>query len=140
MEKNKIEYVCEKCLKKISLDRRQDFNLRLRDAPDTAFEPLINARLKSASVALLLSFFFGAFAAGKLYIGETRAAITKIAVTFLLGFMGGLLSIAWTYLYLIGVVPAFIWWIVDIVQIRSHTARVNTESLFTILYSYKKER
>ena len=105
MEANKVKFLCEKYAKEVIPDSRKSFADRLAEAPDAAFEPLVNVKLKSQTAALLLSIFLGGWSAGKFYVGEIKAAVIKLVVTFILGFAGGLLSLLWMPLYFLGVIP-----------------------------------
>lgn len=138
METNKVKFLCEKYMKEVLPISRKDFLNHLRAAPDEAFESLVNVRLKSQTTALLLSIFLGGLAAGKFYVGETKAAIIKIVVTWLLSAVTGALSIFWLPLGLLGSIPNLVWWIADIVRAKSLAVAANTETLFSILYPYIK--
>ena len=58
MEANKVKFLCEKYAKEVIPDSRKSFADRLAEAPDAAFEPLVNVKLKSQTAALLLSIAY----------------------------------------------------------------------------------
>lgn len=138
METNKVKFLCEKYMNEVIPVQQKDFVSRLTAAPDEAFEALLNVPIKSQTTALLLSIFLGGWAAGKFYVGEIKAAVIKLVVTFLLGGAAGLLSLLWAPLYFVGALPIFIWWIVDIAHAKSLAAAANTQKLYTVLYAYTK--
>lgn len=150
VDEEKVRHILEVHKNNIAPASMKSFAERVSAAPDSAYEPLMNAKLKSKTAAILLSVFLGGVAAGRFYVGNVKYGIVKIAVTILLGLFGVGLSyflammaasgggdvLRQVWPVIIADIVIAIWWLAEIFLCPEQVLKVNTQTLFRILNSY----
>lgn len=113
------------------VDGVENFKRRLAEAPESAYEKVLNAKIKNIWVTIVLSIFLGMFGVDRFYskdleMGIAKATGTVVAlIVFLISSTVGLVALGGVAL----------WCIVDIFLAYKETKRYNYDVLNEILHN-----
>lgn len=135
------EYNVKKAFKKYEkqvpkVDGVENFKRRLTEAPESAYEAVMGAKIKNVWVTVVLSVFLGMFGVDRFYskdleMGIAKATGTLVAlIVYLVSFLLGFPSIG-----LVALVGIALWCIVDIFLAYKETKRYNYDVLNEILHN-----
>lgn len=107
---------------------------KLEAADDDCMDGLMQIKLKSKTVTLLLAIFLGGIGAARFYIGDKGIGIARIIATVAVGF-ASLVPI----LGIIAYVASFIWILADIYGSRKRVMQLNFGEISTFLFYHTKK-
>ena len=118
----------EKIRKHLPKETYRDISLKLESAREEAIIRVQKTKLKNTYITLILSIFFGIFGVDRLYVGDIKLGIGKMALGIVGYIFGGFGTVGFAISLL-----SYVWWIEDIFFSYRLGRRKNAERLYGIL-------
>ena len=118
----------DKMRKHLPKEAYREIKLKLDTASDETCIRIKELKLKNTYVTLILSILFGIFGVDRLYVGDIKLGIGKMALGIVGYLFGGFGTVGFAVQLL-----SYVWWIEDIFFSYRLGRRKNAERIYEIL-------